>query len=225
MCQGNVPNCRLMHSLSFCDKVAYSVPLPSSVVGNNGSMNAVSFEEIKSTYDGIAQARYNNFSSALSRFDCERWKYSLVANCSECDKAYKDWVCTLSIPRCLSHPDSNPLIDSGNLLQRDGGQGNATTALHRLPTNISQDIGTYTEVLPCQDLCWALPQSCPAFFKFYCPLENVLSNGYGTGRSCRGAGWSARFVTSDAHSVSIPLQLPFLVLLLCFVLHCRFLSS
>lgn len=34
--------------------------------------------------------------------------------------------------------------------------------------------GPYKEVLPCEDLCYGLTQSCPASMQFACPL-----NGYG----------------------------------------------
>ncbi len=40
--------------------------------------------------------------------------------------------------------------------------------------------GPYKEVLPCQDLCYMLVQSCPAALGFACPLENRgLEKSYG----------------------------------------------
>ena len=41
--------------------------------------------------------------------------------------------------------------------------------------------GPYKEVLPCQDLCWDLVQSCPAALGFGCPLSGRgLEESYGT---------------------------------------------
>ncbi len=45
-----------------------------------------------------------------------------------------------------------------------------------IDTNIKP--GPYKEVLPCQDLCYTLVQSCPAALGFACPLQG------------RGLNWS-----------------------------------
>jgi calcium channel MID1 len=39
--------------------------------------------------------------------------------------------------------------------------------------------GPYKEVLPCQDLCHELVQSCPASLGFGCPVEEWLNASYG----------------------------------------------
>ena len=39
--------------------------------------------------------------------------------------------------------------------------------------------GPYKEVLPCEDLCYSIVQSCPAKLQFGCPQGSALAMSYG----------------------------------------------
>ena len=93
----NTDACSLIFGLDFCSDVAYSVPTSSFSVDNKTLM--------AQTYDHIAEALYANFSKALQLVSCdadEDARYSPVMSCNDCAEAYRDWVCAVSIPRCLS---------------------------------------------------------------------------------------------------------------------------
>ncbi|KAF0348806.1 stretch-activated Ca2+-permeable channel component-domain-containing protein [Gigaspora margarita] len=152
-------NCRLISDLSFCDKVAYSVPA-------NPSLNTT---EIANIYDDLANTSYQNFSLALAQYSCDTAKYSLVRNCDDCRVAYKNWICAVSIPRCGT-------TDS-NIIQRQENQS-------RIPAiDGALNPGAYGEIPPCINLCYNVTQSCPPILQFTCPpngtLNSLLSQSYG----------------------------------------------
>ena len=142
-------------------------------------------------------------------------QYSLVRNCDDCANAYKTWLCAVTIPRCEdfgsrkryllernvgadflngSSPfeqffdnddaaDDSPVQSLYNRSWRTSAARNSS----RNPLIDSQiRPGPYKEVLPCEDLCYDLIQSCPARLGFSCPLSGrglELSYGTKNGRS------------------------------------------
>ncbi|KAJ4306547.1 hypothetical protein N0V88_001351 [Collariella sp. IMI 366227] len=87
-------NCALIFDLTFCDQVAYSVP-SNPKFGNSS--------QLAHFYDAYAANIYANFNKSLSQIACEApsaQRYSLARNCTDCASAYKDWLCSVTIPRC-----------------------------------------------------------------------------------------------------------------------------
>ncbi|KAK4156473.1 stretch-activated Ca2+-permeable channel component-domain-containing protein [Chaetomidium leptoderma] len=170
-------NCALVVDLSFCDQVAYSVP------SNPSYGNSIQLGQF---YDLYASTMYANFNRSLDQIACEApssQRYSLARNCTDCAAAYKDWLCSVAIPRCEDFSNAAPYLQpraigqpfpNGDVLDAD--------ALSRLPNtttfNSSRNPlidevvkpGPYKELLPCDDLCYKLVQSCPAALGFGCPL-------------------------------------------------------
>ncbi|CDH59753.1 calcium channel subunit mid1 [Lichtheimia corymbifera JMRC:FSU:9682] len=154
-------NCRLIYGLGFCDQVAYSVPAKASDTTDS----------IRERYDDQARQLFEPFNIAISQFNCETTQYSLVRNCTDCYQDYKRWLCAVSIPRCTSI--SQTIAD--------------TVAVRVVDANGSRnpwidealEPGTWTELLPCIDLCYQVVQSCPPFMAFNCPKGDLASLQYG----------------------------------------------
>ena len=129
---------------------------------------------------------------------CETWttsQYSLARNCNNCREAYKRWLCTVAIPRCEDYSSTNKYT-----IERNVGQpfpnGTLVPELERekLMKNrrhnesrnsfIDEKIapGPYKEILPCEEVCYEVVQSCPAALGFTCPLPRMstFSYSYGT---------------------------------------------
>ncbi|RUS21475.1 stretch-activated Ca2+-permeable channel component-domain-containing protein [Endogone sp. FLAS-F59071] len=152
-------NCRLIYNLPFCDQVAYSVP--SNVTGNPDLNN------LALTYDQNAQSVHSNFSLAISQFNCDTTRYSLVRTCTDCINDYKRWLCAVTIPRCAD--DTVPMNVFNQFV-------NTTTS--RNPW--FNTTGSWNELLPCADLCYNIVQSCPPFLNFVCPPNlDLMLQQYG----------------------------------------------
>ncbi|EOO02917.1 putative calcium influx-promoting protein ehs1 protein [Phaeoacremonium minimum UCRPA7] len=215
-------NCAVVFNLTFCDEVAYAVPS-----NNNTFPNATLLANF---YDDFAQEMYSNFEKNLAQIQCEAestQRYSLVRNCSQCAEAYKAWLCSVTIPRCedFAKEDSylwpraitQPFPDKSTLSQSviESIQNNKTSGVDssRLP-RIDEFVkpGPYKEVLPCEDLCYNIVQSCPASLGFSCPQPGMIGFDQSYGRrseedangviTCNYPG-SAHFFSSSA-LVSIP---------------------
>jgi calcium channel MID1 len=190
-------NCALMYNLSFCSEVAYAVPTnPDKFSPETGLAN------LAALYDSNAAQMYQYFNYSLQQIPCNTTssaQYSLARTCDDCARAYKQWLCAVTIPRCADF--SNP---SGYLKPRNVGQpfingssissdlslstGQDQTLLAAVATNSSRNPlidtsiqpGPYKEVLPCEDLCYGLVQSCPASLGFACPIAGKgLEESYG----------------------------------------------
>lgn len=170
-------NCQVIYDLAFCDQVAYSVPANSKNFPNVSSLAAY--------YDNATQYSYQFFQKVLAQIPCETTasaQYSLARNCSDCDDAYRQWLCAVSIPRCTDYTSDLPWLQpraqgqpfpNGTFLDPStlayvnhsaalNGSRNATIDQSVVP-------GPYKELLPCEDLCYNLVQSCPASMGFDCP--------------------------------------------------------
>ncbi|KAM3584681.1 Centractin [Umbelopsis sp. WA50703] len=164
-------NCRLVYGLSFCNQVAYSVVTSPNDPGAD-------IWNLTESYDQNAQQIFQPFATALSQFNCETTQYSLVRNCTDCYNDYKNWICSVLIPRCTSPSPFN---------QADTNTNGPSEALREVPFNQSRNPwidqtyspNEWTELLPCIDLCYRVVQSCPPFMQFGCPYGDIALSQYG----------------------------------------------
>lgn len=116
--------------------------------------------------------------------------YSLAVGCDDCANAYKQWLCSVSIPRCEDFTKSASYLQvrnagqdfiNGSALPADSVyRQSAVTNASRNPLIDSQiQPGPYKEILPCQDICYTLVKSCPSTFGFGCPTGQWLNASYG----------------------------------------------
>jgi calcium channel MID1 len=167
----------VVFDLDFCSQTAYAVP------GN--PTNFPNFTALAAFYDNATQAQYKFFENVLAQIPCETTssaQYSLARNCDDCAEAYKEWLCSVSIPRCTDFSSTLPWLQERNLGQPFPNNtflpedllswANNSNALNSSRnTNIDAYVspGPYKEVLPCIDSCHTLVQSCPAVMGFSCP--------------------------------------------------------
>ncbi|GME27045.1 putative calcium channel subunit mid1 protein [Neofusicoccum parvum] len=193
-------NCQVIFNMTFCSEVAYAVP---------SNPNRYNRSSLTTLYDEYASDLYQNFNYSLQQIPCNTTntaQYSLAKTCDDCAHDYKNWLCAVTIPRCedFSAPDgwlqprniAQTFINGTNLTDTAYGRDpNSNSSLYdRLYANSSRNTmidekimpGPYKEVLPCEDLCYSLIQSCPASFGFACPvmgkgLERSYGNRLGNG--------------------------------------------
>lgn len=193
----SMSNCALMYNLSFCSEVAYAVPTNPELFSPTTGL-----PELAATYDEYAARMYQYFNYSLQQIPCNTTssaQYSLVRSCTDCARAYKQWLCAVTIPRCEDFDKTGPGLMARNVRQ-SFVNGSAifdlpgwnsdlqhplldavATNSSRNP-NIDEKIrpGPYKELLPCEDLCYDLVQSCPASLGFSCPLRGRgLEQSYG----------------------------------------------
>ncbi len=129
---------------------------------------------------------YENFNKSLDQVACEApstQRYSLARNCSDCAAAYKEWLCSVTIPRCEDFSNDAPYLQPRAMSQLfPGGEGLDEESRRKYPNItafnssrnplIDSEIkpGPYKEVLPCDDICYNIVQSCPSSLGFGCPL-------------------------------------------------------
>lgn len=220
------PNCKVVTDLEFCDEIQYAVP------GNDGKFNNT---ELAKVYDKQAKTVYDNFLKVMQQIQCEAdrtSKYSLARTCEDCKRAYKRWLCTVSFPRCEDFLDGsrfsvlrnvNQAFPNGTLLPTEIRQELAKVPAQNASRNsfIDETIqpGPYKEIMPCEDICYQVVQSCPAMIKFNCPQPGMYGFNVTYGRrnadntvvSCNFPG-EARTRTSAGHDT-----IPNLALLTCIM--------
>ena len=193
----SLSNCALMYNLSFCSEVAYAVPTNPDLFSPTTGL-----PELAATYDAYAARMYQYFNYSLQQIPCNTTssaQYSLVRNCTDCARAYKQWLCAVTIPRCEDYNQTGPGLMARNVGQSfSNGSSIADLPgwnadlqqplLDAVATNSSRNPniddkirpGPYKELLPCEDLCYDLVQSCPASLGFSCPLKGRgLEQSYG----------------------------------------------
>lgn len=152
-------------------------------------------------YDNYALSLYDGFNKSMSLIPCEAddtQQFSLVRNCSTCQTAYKNWLCSVTIPRCEDFSNNasflqpraiNSTFSDGNsldpgLLSQYSFFSNQLSYQTSRNSLIDSQIkpGPYKEVLPCEELCYDLVQSCPAAMGFTCPRpwNTGFNTSYGT---------------------------------------------
>jgi calcium channel MID1 len=184
----------VIFNLSFCDQTAYAVPANPNLFSTISSL--------ASFYDNATSGYYQFFKNALAQIPCNTTassKYSLARTCDDCAAAYKQWLCAVTIPRCTDFSSNqtglqprsmvNPFPDGTSL--PDVASYANLSAPFRMSRNpaIDQYVmpGPYKEILPCDDLCHGIVQSCPSSMGFACPRPGQLgfNTSYGT-RSKQG---------------------------------------
>ena len=193
-------NCAVIYNLTFCSSVAYAVP------SNDTKLNHT---ELTLLYDNDARNKYQNFRKSLQQIPCNTTssaQYSLARNCSDCDNAYRAWLCAVTIPRCEDF-SSNASYLMPRLISKTFTNGSTALGLNEAPYTadnksalymnssrnpmIDESImpGPYKEMLPCTDLCYEIVRSCPANLGFACPLKNHgLNQAYGEDGACSYPG-------------------------------------
>lgn len=147
--------CQLIYDLQFCDKVSYSVPASSSLL---------SISDLKSLYDEQAEAYYTNFTKALDQIACNTTddaEFSPMKTCQDCANMYKEWLCSVTIPRCSTRNQTGYIFRDKNESRND------------FLNDIVQP-QPYFEILPCIDVCNAMVRDCPADFGFFCPTKDYF---------------------------------------------------
>lgn len=205
--------CTFIFNLTLCDETQYAVPGNSSTFPNGTALAEF--------YEGYTQTMWANFDKVMQQVPCETSstaKYSLARDCADCKTAYKNWLCSVAVPRCedFSTPDRkylqmrniNATFANGSkvdesLLSNYGHLKAYTSSRNPQIDEVVQP-GPYKELLPCQDLCYELVQSCPASMGFTCPRpdsEFGFNTSYGlklgSSLSCNYPG-SAHYPSSGS---------------------------
>ncbi|KAJ5645570.1 hypothetical protein N7507_011581 [Penicillium longicatenatum] len=176
-------NCAVLFNLTFCSEVAYAVPSnPNQTV-----------EDLRQIYDNYTSKYYKNFDYSLQQIQCNATAesmFSLAVNCTDCATQYKQWLCSVSIPRCADFTSNDTylqvrnagqeFINGTSLPENDPLRWSPLTNQSRNPI-IDTDIkpGPYKEILPCKDICHDMVKSCPAALGFGCPTGKWLNASYG----------------------------------------------
>ncbi|KAI9697698.1 MAG: stretch-activated cation channel mid1 [Bogoriella megaspora] len=103
-------NCQLLFNLTTCPLVAHAVPTSPQYL--------LDTEALMSLYDSAAEALYQNFSYSLQQIPCnttQTAQYSLARNCTDCDLAYRNWLCAVTIPRCADFSSTSPHLQPRNI--------------------------------------------------------------------------------------------------------------
>ncbi|RYP52849.1 hypothetical protein DL768_002098 [Monosporascus sp. mg162] len=210
--------CRVIFNLTLCDETQYAVPANWDLFPE--------MTDLAAFYDNYTQTMYGNFKKSMQQIACEAQsesRYSLVRNCTDCEKAYKDWLCSVAIPRCedFSEPDRphlqarniNEPFPNGTMVDEKirKEHANDTAWISSRNPLIDREIrpGPYKEVLPCDDVCYQLVQSCPAVLGFQCPLPGMIgfNSAYGR-RSDSDGGVTCNYPGSAHYPPAAGVQLP-----------------
>ena len=185
-------SCQVLFDLEFCDSVAYAVPSSSNFKNNDTGLGKL--------YDDQAKQYFDNFTKSLAQVACDTTseaQYSLARTCSDCARDYKNWLCSVLIPRCedwtsgdswLQERRINEPLPDGTLTY-NGNISAAFNATHRDRYAYNQSRnpmidelikpGPYKEMKPCEDLCFDIVRSCPAKLNFACPNSPARESAYG----------------------------------------------
>ena len=203
-------NCQLMFNLSFCDKIAYAVPSNPTTYPNRDTLQALYDHNAASVYtnftyslaqipcDTTSDAQY---SLAKNCTDCSNaYKEWLCAvTIPRCEDWSNDqpflqprnmaqrFINSSSLPASVLGAPYTSLMTGAPTL--DGSPAHIQTYNSTFASNQSRNHqiidmqvmpGPYKEVLPCEDLCYSLMQSCPAALGFGCPQRGRgLEEAYG----------------------------------------------
>ncbi|KAH8726090.1 stretch-activated Ca2+-permeable channel component-domain-containing protein [Phaeosphaeriaceae sp. PMI808] len=188
----NDDTCQVLFDLEFCDSVAYAVP--------SSPEHKLDDEKLRALYDNKAKAYYKNFKNSLAQMACDtnpESQYSLARTCKDCERDYKNWLCSVLIPRCedwsapgawLQERNVNAALPDGSLTFGNNLTAEMnSTKRDRLGYNSTRNPGIdlvtpegpYKEMLPCEDLCYEIVKSCPAKLGFSCPNSPARELTYG----------------------------------------------
>ncbi|KAI0408194.1 stretch-activated Ca2+-permeable channel component-domain-containing protein [Xylaria palmicola] len=170
--------CTFVFNLTTCPETRYAVPGNPEKFPNGTALAAF--------YDNYTRTMWDNFDKVLQQTPCQApatQRYSLARDCDNCKQAYKNWLCSVAVPRCEDFSSSDPSLQMRNINAPfpDGSFvdqsirnafGNLTAFRSSRNVDIDEKIqpGPYKELLPCDYLCYELVRSCPASIGFSCPL-------------------------------------------------------
>jgi calcium channel MID1 len=211
-------NCRLVYDVDFCPQVAYSIPLSPSM----------STQQALSIINQTVSPNFNNFTATIDTFPCNSTQfgqYSPVQTCSDCKRQYQDWLCAVTMPRCvdpLPPSNSNNTAAVSDPTTLNGIESEINPQLHpyiiNRNNNSRQDYidapdglaaGPYGELLPCIYTCYFVSRSCPApLIQWACPVWDISAQSdYGTfadvgineGAGLDGQKWGgpSRYIAQD----------------------------
>lgn len=156
-------SCKLVYGLSFCNEVAYSVPISSNLLYDKETWG-----DFVSQYDNYSESYYQPFQYAMQQIACDTEldaRYSPIRTCDDCMYSYKQWLCAVTIPRCVSSLNAGPF----NKVYKAG------TGRNKFIEDTINPPLPYAEVLPCYNVCEAIVRDCPADFSFGCPEDPELA--------------------------------------------------
>jgi calcium channel MID1 len=213
-------NCRLVYDVDFCPQVAYSIPISPSVTT----------EQALSIINNTVSPNFNNFSATIDTFPCNSTQfgeYSPVQKCSDCKRQYQDWLCAVTMPRCVDRlPSSDDMNQTAAVSDPTTMNGIGMEINPQLLPYIMNrdnnsrqgyidsedglDAGTYGELLPCIYTCYFVSRSCPMpLIQWACPVWDISAqSSYGTfadvgmnaGAGTDGQKWGgpAQYIAQDA---------------------------
>lgn len=184
-------NCQIIFDLDLCHDVAYAVP---------GNTTAFTPKQLGDVYDSKAKEWYSNFIYSMQQVPCDNVseveKYSILRSCSDCQESYREWLCAVTIPRCMDYSSvedylaprvprdisdsslSNNQNNEQNTIKSQSSTDNVNHSRAFFIDNLIRP-GPYKELLPCIGLCNAIMQDCPSQFEFSCPeIGNFGFDGY-----------------------------------------------
>jgi len=213
-------NCALLFNLTFCDQVAYAVPSNPNYTNASGLFDNYTQAYYQQFNYSLQQIPCNTTSDAQYSLvknctDCatayKEWLCAVSIPRCEDFSLFTPPASGLRQPRNMGQkffengtflPDSvlnslyTPMSKAPTV---QGSNAYEQTYLSSFATNTSRNAiidniimpGPYNEVLPCEDLCYSLVQSCPASLGFACPypgrglevgyaprVDNVLNCNY-----------------------------------------------
>ncbi|KAF7317056.1 putative acetate kinase [Mycena chlorophos] len=159
-------SCPLVSQLSYCPSIAYAMPLPPPPNG----LLAYDDSSLPPSISEPLISSLTNFTTSLTTFACGRDLYSPLVTCADCQRAYRTWLCTVSLPRCADEDTAPP---NAALLRNQAADARNSA----FPGG-----NNYTQLLPCLETCTAADRACPNFLGFRCPLPRFnAASSYGVG--------------------------------------------
>lgn len=156
--------------------------------------------QLKEVYEKQAREYYENFEKSLAQVACDaasEAQYSLARTCDDCRRDYKNWLCSVLVPRCedwtaeddwlqernINTPFPNGTLPYAGNMSKEFNETKRDRFAYSQSRNpmIDETIspGPYKEMLPCDDLCFDIVRSCPAQLGFSCPDPPARAFSYG----------------------------------------------
>ncbi|KAI0338114.1 hypothetical protein BDW22DRAFT_1409662 [Trametopsis cervina] len=166
--------CPIVHSLPFCPAVNYAVPVGAPPTPDT----AYTDKNLPSSITAPLLETLTNFTVSLSTHPCGRDYYSPLVTCTDCQREYRTWLCSIWFTRC-SEPSLSQKRDVQQPLSALLPQ--STSSPPRSP-GLPPFTANYEALLPCLETCTAADRACPFFLGFKCPLPRFTANmSYGVG--------------------------------------------
>lgn len=196
-------NCGLLYDLEFCDEVAYAVPSSPDVDYRflydnytrvyyqyfNYSMQQIPCETTPDAKYSLAKgcddcrAAYKEWLCAVSIPRCEDYsnpaEYLMPRNMGQPFQNGTS-ITDDELNKSFNPMHGAPTLEGSIAFQQTYGSSIATNSSRNRMIDMQIKPGPYKEVLPCEDLCYSLMQSCPSTLGFGCPFPGKgLNTSYG----------------------------------------------